>query len=196
MLTLKPLAAVMGFADVNPVFEEIGEGTVGEWNAALIFRNYGLAALGDDLPTVEFGDELAERSQFQVKTKNGPNGPGIGFVGDQLLVLGIVAEWHSAAGPFALAPAGGDLVSDPLGGQLPLELDKREKNVQGQPTHGRGGIELLSDGDERDRFGVKRLNQLCEVGKRTGKAVDLVDYYHLDLAGLDIGQQLLQGRAL
>ena len=32
LLALEPFAAVMGFAGVDPVFEEIGEGTVGEGN--------------------------------------------------------------------------------------------------------------------------------------------------------------------
>ena len=196
MLSLEPFAAVMSFANVDPILEEVGEGTVGEWNATLIFRDLGFAAFGDDFPAIEFGDELAERSQLQVKTKDGPNGLGLGLVDDQLLVLGIVAEWHGAAGPFALAPAGGDLVSYALGRQLPFELGKGEKDVQGQPAHGRGGVELLGDGDERDRFGVKGLNQLCEIGERAGKAIDLVDHDHIDLAGLDIGQQLLEGRAV
>ena len=35
MLALEPFAAVTGFADVDPVFEEIGEGTLGEWNCRL-----------------------------------------------------------------------------------------------------------------------------------------------------------------
>ena len=73
---------------------------------------------------------------------------------------------------------------------------KDKKHVEGQPAHRRGGIELLGDGDERDRSGVKGLDQFGEVGERAGEAVDLVDHDHVDLAGLDIGQQLLQGRAV
>src|ERR1043166_7990917 len=43
---------------------------------------------------------------------------------------------------------------------------------------------------------LEQLDQLGKVGERTGEAVDLVDHHDIDLAGLDIRQQRLQGRAL
>ena len=64
---------------------------------------------------VEFGDQLAEGFQFEVAAEDGADGLGLGFVDDQLLVPGVVAERDRAAGPFALAAGGGDLVPDPLG---------------------------------------------------------------------------------
>ena len=118
------------------------------------------------------------------------------MIDDELLVLGVVAERHAAAGPFALLARGRDLVPDPLGGELPLELGKGQQHIEGQPAHRGGGVELLGDGDERDRSGVEHLDQLGEVGQRAGQAVDLVDHDHVDLAGLDILQQLLEGRAV
>ena len=51
---------------------------------------------------------------------------------------------------------------------------------------------MLGNGDERDRSGIKSLDQFGEVCERAGEAVDLVDDYHVDLAGLDIGQQLFE----
>jgi hypothetical protein len=30
-------------------------------------------------------------------------------------------------------------------------LERKQKDIQGQPAHGRGGIELLIDGDEAGR---------------------------------------------
>ena len=42
----------------------------------------------------------------------------------------------------------------------------------------------------------EQLDQLGEVGKRPGQAIDLVDHHDVDLAGLDVGQQPLQRRPL
>jgi len=89
-----------------------------------------------------------------------------------------------------------DLVADPLGRQLALELGKGQQNVEGQPAHRGRGVELLGDRDERDRLGVEGLDQLGEVGKRAGQPVDLVDDNDVDPSGIDIPQQLLKGRAV
>ena len=43
---------------------------------------------------------------------------------------------------------------------------------------------------------VEQLDQLGEVRQRAGQAVDLVDHDDVDLAGLDLGEKLLQGRAV
>ena len=45
-------------------------------------------------------------------------------------------------------------------------------------------------------MGVEHVDDLGEIGERPGQAVDLVDDDDLNLAGLDVGQQPLQGRAL
>ncbi len=45
-------------------------------------------------------------------------------------------------------------------------------------------------------MGIEQLDELGEIGKRAGKAVDLVDQDDLDLAGADIVQELLQSRAV
>ena len=44
-------------------------------------------------------------------------------------------------------------------------------------------------------MGIKKLDQLGEVGERSGQPVDLVDDDDIDLACPDVGQELLQGRA-
>jgi hypothetical protein len=40
---------------------------------------------------------------------------------------------------------------------------------------------------------VEQLDQLGEVGQRSGQPVDLVDYYNVYFAGPDLGEQFLQG---
>jgi hypothetical protein len=43
---------------------------------------------------------------------------------------------------------------------------------------------------------VKQFHQLCKIGQRPGQAIDLVDHNDVHLAGADIVQQTLQGRAV
>ncbi len=75
---------------------------------------------------------------------------------------------------------GGDLVADALAGDLALELGEGQQDVEGQPAHRGGGIELLGDGDERDALRVEQLDDLGEVGQRAGQPVDLVDHDDVD----------------
>jgi hypothetical protein len=60
MLSLEPLAAVVDLADVDAIFQEIGEGTISEGNAAPIFGDLGVASLGNNTSAVKFGDQFAE----------------------------------------------------------------------------------------------------------------------------------------
>ena len=57
-------------------------------------------------------------------------------------------------------------------------------------------FELLGDGDERDVVLIEKFDQLGKIGERTGQAIDLVDDDDVDLAGADIVQQTLEGRAV
>jgi hypothetical protein len=45
----------MHLAEIDPILQEVGEGTVSEGNATLVFCDLGVAPLGDDFPTIEFG---------------------------------------------------------------------------------------------------------------------------------------------
>src|SRR5712671_6785552 len=40
---------------------------------------------------------------------------------------------------------------------------------------------------------VEQLDQLGKIGERAGQPVDLVDHDDVDLAGPDVGEELLQG---
>ena len=43
---------------------------------------------------------------------------------------------------------------------------------------------------------IKEFDQFCEIGEGAGETVDLIDHDDGDLAGPDIGEELLQGRAV
>jgi hypothetical protein len=59
-----------------------------------------------------------------------------------------------------------------------------------------GGIERLGHGHEGHGVLVEQFHQLGEIRQRPGQPVDLVDHHDVDLAGPDLGQQALQGRAI
>ena len=115
---------------------------------------------------------------------------------DNLLVGDPVTQRHRSADPDALALGGGDLVPHPLADDLALELGEGQQHIEGEPAHAGGGVERLGYRDERHGVLVEQLDQLGKVGKRAGEPVDLVDHHDVDLAGPDIGQQGLQGRAV
>ena len=45
-------------------------------------------------------------------------------------------------------------------------------------------------------MGIEQFDQLSKVSQRTGQTVDLVDHNDIDLVVLDIGNEMLQGRAI
>jgi hypothetical protein len=61
-------------------------------------------------PSREIRDQPLEGLQFEVRAEDGADGLGLHFVDDERLVLPLMAEWDRAARPFALEPAGRNLV--------------------------------------------------------------------------------------
>src|SRR6202011_5347594 len=101
-----------------------------------------------------------------------------------------------ATHPHALLLRGGDLVADALSCDLALELGEGQQNVQGQATHRGRRVELLRHRHEGDALRIEDLDDLGEVGERTGQPVDLVADDDIDPPLLDVGQKLLKGRAV
>src|ERR1700731_5467511 len=54
---------------------------------------------------------------------------------------------------------------------------------------------VLNDYEGHPVF-IEQFDQLGEIGERAGEAIDFIDHNDGDLAGPDIGQELLQGRAV
>ena len=108
----------------------------------------------------------------------------------------VIAQHGIAADPFAFAPRGAHLVARALRDHLPLELGKREQDVQRQAAHGTGGVELLRHRHKRRAVLVEDLHDPREVEQGPRQPVHLVDHHAVHGAGLDIGQQPLQRRAV
>ena len=196
LLAGQDLALEDHLADVEPVAKQMGERTAREGNAADGLSCLQGPHLGDDASFAQVRHQQVEAAKLEIAAEDGPDAVGLGFIDGDLSVLGVVAQRRHAADPKALALGGGDLVPDALGGDLALELGKRQQHVEGQPPHRGGGVELLGDRDEGHAVLIEQLDQLGEVGQRAGQAVDLVDDDDVDLAGSHILQQPLQGRAV
>jgi hypothetical protein len=152
------------------------------------------ANLGHDALLTQVGHEQAEGAEPQIAAEDGPDPVSLSVVDGYLAVSCVVAERRHATDPETLAFGSGDLVADALGGDLALELGKRQQHVQRQSPHGRGGVELLGDRHEGHTVLVEQLDELGEVRQRACQAVDLVDDDHIDLAGPHVLQEPLQSR--
>ena len=118
------------------------------------------------------------------------------FVDHQFPIPDAIAVGRHPAHPHALPARGSDLVADALGCDLALELGEGQQDVQRQPTHRRGGIERLGDGDEGHAVSVKDLDQLGKIHQRARQAVDLVNDDDIDQPVFDISQQPFQAGTL
>ena len=108
-------------------------------------------------------------------------------------VFEVIAERDHTAHPHAFSLGGGNLVPDSLSRHFPLKLGKGEKNIQRQPSHRCGGVELLGDGDKADALFVELLDDLGKVCQRACQPVDLIDDNGIDSFGCDVFEQSFQG---
>src|SRR6185312_9043272 len=120
----------------------------------------------------------------------------LSLVDDELAVFDVIAERGQPAHPHPLPFGGGDLVADPFASDFALELREGEQDVEGKPPHAARCVEGLSDGNERDALGVEGLNDLGEIGERSGEPVDLVDDNHIDPSFANAIEQTLQRRTI
>jgi hypothetical protein len=127
------LTSVDHLADVETVLEQISQRPHSERppaDAAAIREFPGLAA---EAPAREVVGEHAERTKFQIPSKDRANRRGLGWDYHDLLVHRRIAERNRTSDPFALG--GRDLVAHPLSDQLAFELGKRQQHIERQPPH-------------------------------------------------------------
>ena len=196
LLSGQDLTPVFDLANKEPVPEEVGEGSSSERYASA-----GLAAaegprLGADVFGSEVPDKFVDAGDLKISAEDHPDPIGLLLDDGELAVLQLIPEGEGTPHPQSFSLGGSNLVADTLGGNLPLELGKGQEHVQGEPTHGRRCVELLGDRDEGDVMGIEQFDQFCEVGQRSGEAIDLVDADDIDLAGSDICQKPLQVRTV
>ena len=196
LLACERLALEHHLSDVEPVAKQMSERPPCEGNGADALARLQDPSLADHATLAQVCHYQVEASKLEIAAEDVPHPVRLGFIDGDLAVFGVVANRSHAANPKTLPLRGRDLVADALGGDLALELGERQQHVEGQPSHRRGGVELLGHRDKRHAVPVEQLDQLGEVRQRTGQAVDLVDDDDVDLSGSDVGQQPLQGRAI
>src|ERR1700730_8385963 len=196
MLAAMHLTPIGDLAEVEPVLEQMGERSHAEADTAAPAAIATAIDLGPYALPVELREQSPHGAKLQIACENGPYYLRLLGHHDELLVYAAIAERDGAADPETLALGGRDLVAHPLADHLALELGKGEQHIERDPPHAARGFERLGDRHERDPLLIEQLDQLGEVGERAGKAVDLVDHHDSDLAGPNIGQELLQGSAV
>ncbi len=118
-------------AEVGPVLEYAVQGAPGEASATPLPSVLVDASLAADLALVEVRLEAQCAAQLQVAPIDLPDLLGLLGIDHQRLVLDVVAQGRIAPGPHPLLLGRGDLVSDSLPGDLPLELGEGQQHVQG-----------------------------------------------------------------
>ncbi|SMX25904.1 hypothetical protein BOA8489_04049 [Boseongicola aestuarii] len=108
----------------------------------------------------------------------------------------LISHGNITSHPEALLLGGGDLVPNALGRHFSLKLRKAQEHVEGQPSHTGGSIEGLGNGDERGTGCIQLINDLSEVGKGAGQAIDLIDNNAIHPTFVNSKKKPLQGRAL
>src|ERR1700757_4512361 len=102
----------------------MGERSAREWDAAYGLPDLERPHLGDDAPLAQVGHEQIEAAELEVAAEDGSDRLCFRLIDRNPAILRVIAEWHHAADPEALALGGGDLVANALGGDLALELGK------------------------------------------------------------------------
>src|SRR3954449_12211670 len=100
----------------------MGEWTAGERDAAHGFPGFQNAFFGDDALGTQALHQQVEAAELEVGAEDGPHALSLGLIDGDLAILGVVTKWGHAADPEALAFGGSNLVADPLGRDLALEL--------------------------------------------------------------------------
>ena len=144
---------------------------------------------------VERAGDRDSRTQVQVEVVDAADQSGFAFVHDQLAIDDVVAKWRRTARPCAFAAGGRHLVSRAFADHFALKLCEGHQHVERQAADGVGGGEVLGHAHECGAGAVEAVHYPGEVEQRAAQAVDFVDDHHVDLAGLHVLHEALEGWA-
>ena len=103
-------------------------------------------------------------------------------------ILDPVAQRDHASHPHSLLLRSGDLISDPLPCDLPLEPGERQQRVKGQTSHAGRSVERLGHRDEGDVMLVECLDQFGEVSERACQPIDFINDDHVNPSRLHVDE--------
>ncbi|MDP2306783.1 MAG: hypothetical protein Q8P18_12230 [Pseudomonadota bacterium] len=193
VLALVPVAAVRDLAEVQPVLQHDVDDGVGERPLALVALPPRRVALLPVALRVEVAGDLADRPELGHLLERLADDDRLGLVdGEVTAAVSVVAERRGAAVPEAtLSPRlHGD--AGAVGGLLAFEFGEDQHELEHRPADRLRGVEGLVERDELDVPSLEGPVQLVEVEERAGEAVQPGDHDHVDLAGADGGEHLLE----
>ncbi len=198
MLSVIDVGFVFDLADVDRVGQQSVDGAAVDRPTATRRPLPGRPGFVAPPSLRQFLDHRHQRPEFQVETEDAADLNRLLAIDHQLRArprtIDVVTKHRDATRPFPPATLGRNLVTDPLADDLTLELGERQQDVERQPAHRMGRVELLGHRNERDAIAVERLHDPRKVEQGAAQAVDLVDDHTVDLASGDVGQQPVQRR--
>src|SRR6516165_9551026 len=179
------MVLVANLAGIRDIGEEPVQAASSERPPAAALSLPAVPAFGTPAPSCQLPDRGPQAPMLQIEFEDGPDPSclfGIDLEPGRAWIE-LVAQKGYSAGPLALPAGGCDLVAGAFRDDLAFELGEGQEDIQDQPTHGRGGVELLGYRDKGDMVLIEGLHHLGEVQKRAAEPVDLVDDHAIDLAG-------------
>src|SRR6202022_3653260 len=126
------LTLVRYLAGVNWVQQQCVEMTAREGFAAALGAIRRRAAFRPKAETVGLLLDPAHAAELTIESEDAAYRLGLGRVGDERALVGVIAQRHIAAHPHALLLGGRDLVANAFTGDLPLELGKGQQHIERQ----------------------------------------------------------------
>lgn len=163
MFSLVNLRLVLELAEVHDVSQHPVQRVLVVLSSALGHTFLSRPLFGSPAASVEFLHHTDQAFVLHVEIEDRSNLLGFGLVEDEFRIDHIVPKRREASAPFSFTPRGCNLVTGPLRDDLSFELGEREQNVEHQPAHRVGRVELLRDRDEGDLVFVEFAHQLGEV---------------------------------
>src|SRR5262245_21605943 len=156
-------APVHDLAAIDAVAQQMIERAAAEGAAAKHAAGGEDTLLAADALSIKVDLQLGNTAECEIALEDQPDHLGLRLIHDESALAHVIAERNGPTHPHALAAGSCELVADALTGNLPLELGKRQQDIEGEATHRGCCVELLSDRDERHAMGLKQLDQLGEV---------------------------------
>ena len=132
LLAGQDLTLVSDLADIEPVAQEIEQRSPLERDATAGATGRKQPCLGADVTFFEISNQGIDAAEFEIALEDQPDLFSIMFYNGDLAVLHVVAEGEGTTDPESLALGRCDLVPDPLGCDLSLELNKGQQDVERQ----------------------------------------------------------------
>ena len=149
---------------------------------------------------VDVLDDREQGPEFLVEREDTSDPDRFFGIDDQLGAcagsIDIVAKDRDTTGPFPFSALGSDFVADPLADDLSLELGKGQQDIQRQPAHRVGRVELLGYRDEGNTVFIERFHDPGEVHERAAKSIDFVDHHAIDLSAFDVFEESIESRSI